>query len=153
MSDKETTVKLIEEEYQKLRKVIDDLDNEQLCRVWFGTWAVRDIVAHVLGWEREMTGALQRMAQGERPAPEGVDWSKFDEWNAKFASAMESIGPGTVLAYWRQAHMNFVRAAKALPDDRFGDGKTANRLLETTGFGHYRMHGSDIRKWREQEGL
>ena len=153
MSDKQSTLELLDKEYQNLRQAIDGLDEEQLPRVWFGSWSVKDIVAHVLGWEREMTGALQRMARGERPTPEGVDYSDVNKWNAKFAGEMINISPQTVLAAWRQVHMNYVKAAKAVPDDRYGEGKTANRLLEASGFGHYREHAPQILEWRNREGL
>ena len=157
MSDKATTLQTLDEEYHNLRALIDDLDDDQLSRIWFGDWSVTHIIAHVAGWEREMTGALQRMARGERPTPEGVDYSDADAWNAKFASAVSAIGPRTVLATWQQTHMNYVKAAQALPDDRFGESdgkpKTANRLIETSGFGHYREHAAPIRAWRQREGL
>lgn len=153
MSDKETTLKLVDEEYKNLREAIDGLDEGQLSQVWFGAWGVKDIIAHVLGWEREMTALLQRLARGERPTPEGVDYSNSDEWNAKFATEMAPIGSATVLAIWQHVHMNFVNAAKAVPDERFGEGKTANRVLEGSGFGHYREHGAQIRDWRQREGL
>ena len=158
MSDKETTLQLLDAEYQDLRQAIDGLDADQLVRVWFGSWAIRDIVAHVLGWEREMTGALQRLARGERPTAEGVDYSDADEWNARFALEMAPISPATVLAVWQHVHMNYVKAARAVPDDRYGvreDGRpnTVNRLLETSGFGHYQEHVAPIREWRQREGL
>ena len=153
MPDKEVTLQLVDEEYQKLREAIDGLDARQLSRPWLDGWSVRDLIAHILGWEREMIGFLQRMARGERPNPEGVDYSKPDEWNAKFALEMAPVGPETVLAVWRHVHMNFVSAAKALPDERFGEGKTANRLLEGNGFEHYREHAAHIREWRQSEGI
>jgi len=158
MSNKESTLQLLDKEYQNLRQAIDGLDEEQLSRAWFDSWSVKDIVAHVLGWEREMTGALERMARGERPTREGVDYSNVDEWNAKFSKAMTQISPQTVLAAWRQVHMNYVKAARAVSDDRYGvreDGmpNTVNRLLEASGFGHYREHAGPIREWRQREGL
>ena len=153
MSDKESTLKLVNEEYEKLREAIEGLSTDQLSQVWFGTWAAKDIIAHVLGWEHEMTVLMQRLTRGERPTPEGVDYSNADEWNAKFALAMAPIGPPTVLANWRQTHMNFVNAAKAVPDDRYGEGKTVNRVLESSGYGHYRQHAADIREWRKRESI
>ncbi len=157
MTDKQATLKTLDDEYRNLRTLIDDLTPDQLARVWFGTWSAKDIVAHVAGWEREMTGALERMARGERPAPEGVDYSDSDAWNAKFAGAARAIDARTVLASWQQTHMNYVKAAQALPDDRFGESdgkpKTASRLIETSGFGHYREHAAQVRDWRRREGL
>ena len=82
-----------------------------------------------------------------------MDYSNADDWNAKFALQMAPISPPTVLATWRQVHMNYVNAARTVPDDRYGDGKTVNRLLEASGFGHYREHAAPIRDWRQREGL
>ena len=157
MPDKAATLKTLADEYHNLHKAFAGLDEDQLSRVWFDQWSITDIIAHVAGWEREMTAALQRMARGERPTPEGIDYSDSDTWNAKFSGAMHSIEPRTVIAAWEQAHATYVGAANALPGDRFGEAdgkpKTANRLLETSGFGHYREHAAQIREWRQREGL
>jgi len=157
MSDKTATLNTLHEEYRNFHEAFTGLDEEQLSRIWFGQWSVKDIIAHVAGWEREMTVALQRMALGERPTPDGVDYSDSDAWNAKFASIARAVDARTLIAGWEQTHMTFVNAARALPDDRFGetDGKpkTANRLLETSGFGHYREHAAQIRDWRQRAGL
>jgi hypothetical protein len=118
---------------------------------------VKDLIAHVLGWEKEMTAALERIARGERPTPEGVDYSDADGWNAKFSLVMKPQLPTTVLAEWGQRHMVFAKAAAAIPDDRFADkdGKpsTVNRIIEVTGYGHFREHAAQIRDWRKREGL
>ncbi len=37
------------------------------------------------GLVREMTAAVERAGRGERPTPEGVDYSNADTWNEKFA--------------------------------------------------------------------
>ena len=153
MSDKATTLKLLDDEYANFRKAIDGLDADALQRVWFGEWSVKDIVAHVLGWQREMAGALRRMARGEKPTPEGVDYSDSDAWNARFSLAMKQQLPSTVLAEWGQVHQVYRAAAAAVADDRFGEGKTVNRLIETSGYGHYREHGAQIREWRKTQGL
>jgi hypothetical protein len=87
-----------------------------------------------------MTGALERMGRGERPTPEGVDYSDADAWNAKFAAAMTAQNASTVMADLQQSFANYLKAAKALPDDRFGEGKTVNKLLDASGSGHYKEH-------------
>lgn len=156
--DKAATLKLVDEEYRNLRKAIEGLDAAALERVWFGEWSVKDIIAHVLGWQKEMTGALQRLARGEKPAPEGVDYSDTNAWNAKFALVMKQQLPNTVIADWGQVHQVYLKAAQAVGDDRFGvteDGKpkTVNRLIETSGYGHFREHAAQIREWRQRAGL
>jgi uncharacterized protein (TIGR03083 family) len=158
MSDKRGALEELETEYRKLQEALSGLNNQQLDEPFYDGWSVKDIVAHMLGWEREMTAALQRIAEGERPVPEGVDYSNSDDWNAKFSAIMKNQLPSTVLAEWGQVHGSFVRAARSVPDERFGiadDGrpKTVNRLLETTGYGHYREHLPAILEWRKRQGL
>ena len=145
--DKKATVAELESGFQKLLASFKDLDDRAMQRVFYGSWSVKDILAHIAGWHQQMTGALERMARGERPTPEGVDYSDGDAWNAKFASAMRAQSPPTVVAILRQSFANYLRAARALPDDRFGDGKTANRLLETSGYGHYAEHRPAIEEF------
>lgn len=156
--DKASTLRLLGEEYENLRKAIEGLDAAALQRVWFGEWSVKDIIAHVLGWQKEMTGALQRLARGEKPTPEGVDYSDTNAWNAKFALVMKQQLPTTVIADWGQAHQVYLKAAQAVADDRFGVTedrklKTVNRLMETSGYGHFREHAAQIREWRQRAGL
>ncbi|MBF6599407.1 MAG: ClbS/DfsB family four-helix bundle protein [Dehalococcoidia bacterium] len=145
--DKQATMRELEQGFQELIASFEQLDDRAMTAPFYGSWSVKDILAHLAGWQREMTGALQRMARGERPTPEGVDYSDADAWNAKFASAMEAQSAPTVVAMLRQSFADYARAARALPEDRFGDNKTANRLIETSGYGHYREHIPAIREY------
>jgi hypothetical protein len=156
-ADKASTLKLVDDEYQKLRQAIDGLERPQLEQVWYDRWSIKQIVAHIMGWEREMTAALERIARGERPTPEGVDYSDADAWNARFAHAWTPIMANTVLAAWAQTHAAYIKAAEAVPNDRYGEAdgklKTVNRLLEASGYGHYPEHTAPILEWRKQQGL
>lgn len=138
--DKQTTINEAERGFQELLASFAKLDDRAMATVFYGSWSVKDILAHIAGWQHTMTGALQRMARGERPTPEGVDYSDADAWNARFTAAMAGQNPSTVVADLKQSFANYLRAAKALPEDRFGEGKTANRLLEASSYGHYREH-------------
>jgi hypothetical protein len=153
MSDKEAMLKLLDKEYQNLLQAIDGLDADQLTRVWFGTWSVRDMIAHILGWQRETTRVLQRLVRGEPREEEAADYSNGDEWNARFVREMASISPGAVLATWRRVHMDYVRAANDLPEELFGEGKTAGALLHRTAVDDFRQHAADILGWRQRESI
>jgi hypothetical protein len=146
--DKQTTIKKVEDGFAELLAAVEGLDERQMNKVFYGEWSAKDILAHIAGWQHQMTAALERMARGERPTPEGVDYGDSDAWNGRFAGAMRAQNATTVVADLRQSHMNYVRAARALPDDRFGEGKTANRLLEGSGYGHYEEHLPALREFK-----
>ena len=157
MSDKNSVLTSVQTEYDNLQEAVKGLDNAQMELAWLDGWSVKNILGHVLGWEREMVVWLGRMAAGDRPVPEGTDLSDPDAWNAKFALQVAPISGSTVLAVWRQTHANFLRTAEALSDDRFGekDGKpkTANRMLADNGSEHYKEHTAQILEWRKSEGI
>lgn len=138
--DKRTALKTTEDEFANLLAAVDGLDEQAMNETFYGSWSVKEILAHISGWHRQMTEAMERMARGEKPTPEGVDYSDADAWNAGFASSMASQSGATVLADLRQTFANYLRAAMTIPDERYGEGKTINRLLEGSGYGHYREH-------------
>lgn len=148
--DKQATIAKAQEGFHELLGSIEGLDDRAMTRVFYGSWSVKDVLAHLAGWHHTMTAAMERMARGERPTPEGVDYSDADAWNARFAAAMAPQNPPTVVADLRQSFANYLRAARALPEDRFGEGKTANRLIEASSFGHYEEHVPAIREYAKQ---
>jgi hypothetical protein len=145
--DKQETLKTLQAGFDELLATLNGLDEAALTRVFYGTWSVKDILAHVAGWHHTMAGAMERMARGERPTPEGVDYSDSDRWNASFAAAMAPQNASTVIADLRQSFATYVRAAQAIPDDRWGEGKTINRIVETSGYGHYQEHLPAIKEY------
>jgi hypothetical protein len=150
--DKSAAIKQLDDGFASLLKSVDKLDEAALSERFYGDWNVKDILAHIAGWHVQMTGAMERMARGEKPTPEGVDYSDSDAWNARFASAMRAQSGTTVLAELQQSFATYRRAAQAIPDERFGEGKTINKLIETSGFGHYAEHLPAIEQYRASKG-
>jgi hypothetical protein len=153
MHDKQSVLKQIEDGYNDIQEAIKGLDRDKLEVAFYDQWSIKEIVAHMLGWEREMTEALHRIARGEKPTPDGLDYSNSDDWNAKFAARFRGQLPTTVVAEWGQVHGGFIKAMAAVPDDRFGENKTVNKIAEATGFGHYQEHAPPIKEWRAKEGI
>lgn len=139
--------------FQDLVAAVEDLNEEQMTQRWFGDWGVREILAHVAGWHWEMEKALDRISRGERPVPEGVDYNDADSWNAGFAAGASAKSGREVLEDLRASKEAFVAAALKVPEDRFAEGRSAARIMDTTGFGHYAEHLPTIREWREREGI
>lgn len=143
----------LEAEFQKLRKAVEGLTDEQMLRVWYGDWSLRDILGHIIGWHHEMDDVLERIARGERPVPEGVDYNEADPWNAKFAETWRQASPAAVLEELVASKELFVKAAQMVPEERFAEGKSAQRIVTTTGTNHYREHTPEILEWRKKEGI
>jgi len=143
----------LEKSFSDLEGTIDGLTHEQLVMTFEGEWSVRDMLGHIIGWHHEMDDALERIARGERPVPEGVDYSDGDAWNARFVETWRNASPEAVAAELTASKNLFVEAARQVPDEKFEEGRAAYRIVTTTGTGHYAEHAPVIRAWRKREGI
>jgi hypothetical protein len=140
-------------EYRALHETLHGLNEEHMTEVWLGTWSVRDIVAHIAGWHQEMSPALERLARGERPIPTGVSYDDVDGWNDRFVRARRTTPVADVLLELDRSHEHFMKAAAAVPAERFQPGKTAWKIVDGNSAHHYREHGEQIRGWRASRGV
>jgi hypothetical protein len=150
---REELIAELETAFGELQDSINGLTHQQLLERWYGEWCVYDICSHIIGWHHEMDDALERISRGERPTPEGVDYSDADTWNKRFVDTWNMSSGEAVLAELVVSKDSFVAAARTVPEEKFAEGKTARRILETTGTNHYREHAPEIRAWRERQGI
>jgi len=138
-------------QYKVFHETIHGLNEGHMAEVWLGTWSVRDIVAHMSGWHREMGPALERIARGERPVPPGVSYDDVDAWNEKFVAARRGTPVADVLLELDRTHEDFMHAAAQVPEERFVEGKTAWKIVDGNSAHHYKEHGDQIRAWRKDK--
>jgi hypothetical protein len=150
MSEKTTLLSEAETEFTRFKRAIAGLDEAKMREVWLGTWSARDIVAHISGWHRELAPALDRLARGERPVAEGVSYDDVDAWNARFTEAKKATATADILKELDASHAAFVRAAAAVPDERYVPGKTAYKLVDLNSRHHYHEHRAQIEAWRQR---
>jgi len=151
LTDKIAAIHDLELGYQEFRSPLHRLDDAEFSETWLGTWNLSQLLAHMAGWFGEMTEAIRRVERGERPTPEGVDYSNADSWNAKFA---ESAKPGkAALEQFDGAYQGYLAAANDLPPELFGvdeasgKPKIGNRLLQGAGIGHFAEHQPALDEW------
>ena len=147
MSDKATLLREADEAFTELRRAIEGFTDEEMRRIWLGTWGVREILIHISGWHEAMAPALGRIAKGEAPYPAGT-YDDFDAWNVRFVQQKAGVKTGDVLAELDASHRQFVDAAAAVPEPHFAPGGAAREPFEGAGAGHYREHTAQIRAWR-----
>jgi hypothetical protein len=153
MQTRDELLAAAEREYAAFSAALKGLDDARMTEVWLGTWSAKDIVAHMAGWHREMIPALERLARGERPLPEGVTYDDVDAWNAKFVEARRGASVREAVAELERSHRDFVRAAAAVPAERYQPDKTAWKIVDLNSAHHYKEHGDQVRAWRATRGV
>lgn len=129
----------------RLDAVLDRID--EVHGTWegaVGTWSVVNLLQHMDGWLQEMVPPLERLARGERPTAEGVDYSNVDEWNRGFVESRGEKSLADARAAISASQAQFRAAIEAVADDRFGEGKTVNRLVDGTAIEHYAEHTAQL---------
>ncbi len=135
-------------EYKALHEALGGLNEALMAEVWLGVWSVKEIVAHISGWHRELGPALERMSRGERPLVEGAHYDDVDGWNARFVAERAGASVAERLLELDRSHEYFMRVASAVPAERFQPGKTAWKIVDLNSAHHYKEHGDQIRAWR-----
>ncbi len=154
MTSRDELIQRLDAVYEDYRSTIEDLNEPQFDKKWLdGQWGAREITAHITGWLGTLAGGLERMSRGERPAPEGQDWSVPDPYNATFAEHAKGKKHDQILDELEHGMEAFKKAAMMLPDDRYGEGKTANRIFDGAGIVHFKEHADMVRDWRRREGV
>ncbi len=153
MSTKEELLQAAAREFRTFHETVRGLNEAQMSEVWLGTWSIREIVSHMSGWHHEMAPALHRLARGERPFPESVSYDDVDAWNARFAAAVRDRPGAQLLLDLDRSHEDFMRAAMAVPGERYQPGKTAWKIVDGSSAHHYKEHGDQVRAWRRARGI
>lgn len=141
----------LEAAYAEFLATLEGMSERQFEEKWLDAkWGAREIAAHLAGWLGQLGAGLERMGRGEKPSG-NHDWSDIDQWNTTFADHARGKRRHEVLHELDHALAAFKEAALLLPEDRFGEGKTANRLFDAAGIAHFREHAEMIREWRHQK--
>ena len=123
-----------------------------------GEWSVKDIIAHITWFEREMVGVLRAHTLI------GSDlWNlPHDERNAAIFEQNRHCPLSDVLADARQVFPQLVELVQSLDDqDLIDPSRFANmpadwqpwKIIAGNSFEHYRAHATELRAWLNTQSL
>ena len=69
MSLKDELLRQADDDLGALKRALTGLSDDAMRQPCLGTWGIREILAHITGWQREMIPVLERIARGEKPVP------------------------------------------------------------------------------------
>jgi hypothetical protein len=114
-------------------------------------WSLKDIIAHVVSWERWMCESLATAVSGEIPFIIQSD-EDVDRMNAEFTTENGAKSVTQVLAEFAENEANIEAAITAVPEEAMLDkdyyewrnGRPLSWLIGGNTFGHYREHVDPI---------
>ena len=143
--NKHEQLEQVQEEYDRLLASFAGLDETALCAPGSGAWGVREVVAHIAGWFTLDAELMRRIASGQHPLPDGpAAYGTGETRNPDFARAAAAKSAAEVIVELHAAFAAFVGAADSLPEERFAEGRMAQRILEGNGWRHMAEHRAEI---------
>jgi len=115
-----------------------------------GDWSVKDILAHVTTWEQEALQQLPRIIAGGRPPRYATAYGGIDAFNAQMTERKRGLSLQEVRRQLDETHRQLIAFVRNAPTDQFTRDSRARRRLRRDTYGHYPLHSTMIRDWREQ---
>ena len=119
-------------------------------------WTVKDLLAHVAGWDRWQKNSMQAMVAGEEPVFDAVD--DIDAANERFVAAWRGASLEAVVAEHSAARSDWVAWLGDLPVEAFFRARTYHgydwtfaRTPLRIQWEHDAEHTAQIAAWRRAE--
>ena len=147
---------LVQQERKRFADLWRDLASAQMLQSGVeAEWSLKDIVAHVVSWERTMCGWLQTAVSGQTPENLPTSDAIIDQMNADFTAENRHKSLATVLAEFQAGHGQIVDTiARVSEQDLFDparfDWREERPLWHMVGgntFWHYAEHADAIQAW------
>ncbi len=118
--NKNELLRKLQDEYQTWRAFLDEIDPARMEAPGVaGLWSIKDIVAHLTGWQRRLTGRLLAAPRGEPepPPPWPAHLHSEDDINAWLYESNRQRPVQDIVGESHQVIQQFFSAIEALPED------------------------------------
>ena len=139
----------------KFVRFIESVPEHQWDEVFLGTWCLRDLVAHLIGWDMENAKSVQEILEGKLPRC-------FDYWDENWVSYNDILvkrykrgGKKELLGAMGHSHIAYVTQLENIPDELFDKDiglRWKNYVLTPAVNAEYEtqdeeMHTDQISRW------
>lgn len=117
----------------------------------YETWKMKEVLAHIYGWEDVTISALQAHAQGK--VPTALSEQGIDEYNAIMASSCQKLPYATIVHEWENTREQLKEVLSTYPEDKFaqplffpwGQTGTVTQIIRIM-IEHEHEHADEIRE-------
>jgi len=147
--DRNMLLRHLDETRLNIEKLLPEIDRNK--EIYPG-WTIRELLAHLTGWDDVTIESLQAHTAGRSPSVSAIH--SFDKYNAQSVSSRKDLDYEHVLEEWRHARHGLRTLIEQLPDDKlsspvivpWGGKPTVTKLLDIF-HDHDEEHTRDILEW------
>lgn len=143
----------LNDEYTALLSLLDSLTPAQRTTpAVIGTWSVKDMLAHLIYWNRRPTDEISAALNGYSFA---YDQRHDDIINAETVSANRGRAWEDVMTDFKRSFRAVVALVEMMPEEAFDDGgevvqrlgNSIDDVLAIDTYAHYAEHRAQIEAW------
>jgi hypothetical protein len=147
--DREFLLHRMDETRSKIEELLPFIDT---CKEICPGWTIKDMLAHMTGWDDATIDALRAHLVGHSPTVPAI--RSLDEYNTLTITSRRDLDFGHVLNEWRLTRQVMRTIIEQLPEDKFSSpvvvpwgGKTTVTSLVDMFRDHEEEHIRDIITW------
>jgi hypothetical protein len=149
--DRKSLLHHMDETRAKLEGLLPQID---LRKEIYPGWTIRDLLAHVTGWDIATIDAIRAFLNGTPTFSSGIH--DLDEYNALSISARTGLDDGQIISEWRLTRQELRSIVEQFPEASFDDpipvpwgGKSTVTDLMKLFCDHVDYHSRDVITWLE----
>ena len=144
----------IERTHQDFVSLLEEIaDEDYAIPEAFSLWSLRDVVAHIIGWQRLSIERLKTLVSGGMPDP--IDEKDVNALNAGFVKAETADTKEQLLAELSDVHRTLTQLASTLTEEAWhreaGNMISAWKWLPNMTYRHLTEHAEKIRIWSAEK--
>jgi hypothetical protein len=133
----------------KILAEVRSLSAQQEDQVFLGTWAVKDLLAHLVGWDLTNLEAVGDILVGQKSAfwqQHDRDWQSY---NARLVAEHKRDNLAELLATVEESHRKLIDFLESVPADEYLKNTKIGSLLRTEARDE-RQHYEQVRAFRQR---
>jgi len=156
----EAQIRHLRQEVREIRCAVEDLSADAFLGA-LGNWSPRDIVAHLIGWNRYMVLGSRQLLNGELPFYDVDPGEDYCDVNARLVAEYPSGNRSELLAEHEEAATELASFLRSLDPDKWmggtgvlldGEELTIRESVDELIEDHFHHH-RQIREWAKSNRL
>jgi hypothetical protein len=158
---KSQVIESIKTERKLLEEQLEGLTEDQMLQPNLeGRWSIKDVLAHIVTWERLMIDWLETAMRGKVPEmlPPGLTWDDLDVWNERNYEDNKDLTLSDVISNFHSSYKLAFKTVEGISEqdlinpDRFEwrEGRPLATIVAANTYWHYTEHREQIEHWRSK---
>ena len=103
----------------KLVELFETIPDTRWDEVFYGKWSLKDLIAHIIGWDIENAKSVKEIISGKVPSCFAYWDENWVTYNDVLVGLYKKGGKSDLLAKMRESYEEYTRVLSDVPDELF----------------------------------